>query len=493
MFILPLSGKISKRNPPYITIAIILLNTLIFFGFESGDSNRYAQAMEYYFESGLARIEVEKYMEYTSPMRGEEGESSSQHAGNKDLSEEELMVYYYKMMEDDTFIIQLRSDQIVTPDDAGYSEWKKLREEYERLLSGVVFIKYGFTPAFVNIPSIIIHMFLHANFMHLLGNMIFLWLVGCVLELGSGRKIYIAIYFLGGLCSAGLFYLIYMNSTVPCIGASGAISGLMGAYTVLYGKRKIKVFYSLGFYFNYAKVPAIILLPVWVGNELLQLFFGGESNIAYVAHIGGLLSGAGLGYLERRFTNLVDEEAFDEDPKEKIPGLLEEALRLVATLDMDEARPLVKQILEIDPQHREALLLLFNIDKLNPKGERFQHTASRLLTHLSLDKEASKLLYDCYMEYFGISKPPRLPLTLFSRIAIIFTEHGYLKESEQILALLMRNKPGYEKIPHGILMLGRAYLKEGISEKGKKCLNIVCNKYPGTTESKMAKALLEKG
>ncbi|MGD9157988.1 MAG: rhomboid family intramembrane serine protease [Desulfobacteraceae bacterium] len=491
MFILPLSGKLSRRNPPYVTIGIILLNVMIFFIFQSGDGEKYAHAMDYYFKSGLAKIEVKKYLEYSALLAGDNN-ALSQNIEKSISDEKELDLHYQKMLGDDTFIIKLRSEQIIVTDDSIYPEWKKLRTEYDTLLSGVVFLRYGFTPAFINIPSVIVHMFLHGDFMHLLGNMIFLWLVGCVLELGCGRKMYTIIYLIGGLCSAGLFYLIYMNSTVPCIGASGAISGLIGAYTVLYGKRKIKAFYSLGFYFNYALVPAIILLPVWVGNELFQLLFGGISNVAYVAHIGGLLSGAGLGYLDLKFTDTVNDKVFDEDPRDKIPGILEEALQLVGTLDMDKARPLVEQILEIDPQNREALILLFNIDKYNPGRDRFQLTSNRLLTHLSSDKAAFDLLYKYYSEYCSISKPPRLNLSLLSGIASVFAVHQYLKESEQIMALLIRNKPGYEKIPHGILLLGRAYLKQGISDKAKKCLEIICKKYPGSVESKTAKILLEK-
>lgn len=491
MFILPLSGKLSRRNPPYITLGIILLNVFVFFVFQSGDNKKYAEAVDYYFKSGLAQIEVDKYLEY-SPSSAEDIKILSQNPEKKISDEEKLYLHYEKMMGDDTYIIKLKNEQIITPDDKVYTEWKKLRTEYDVRLSRVVFIKYGFTPAYINIPSVIVHMFLHGDFMHLLGNMIFLWLVGCVLELGCGRKIYTIIYFIGGLCSAGLFYLIYMNSTGPCIGASGAISGLIGAYTVLYGKRKIKVFYSLGFYFNYASVPAIILFPVWVGNELFQLLFGGVSNVAYVAHIGGLLSGGGLGYLVLRFTDTVNNDVFDEDPKDKIPGILEEALQLIASLDLDKARPLIEQILEIDPHNREALVQLFNVDKYSPGEERFHQTSNRLLTHLSRDKTAFDLLNSYYKEYCSISKPPRLSLSFLSRIASIFAEHQYLKESEQIMALLMRSRPGYEKIPHGILVLGRAYLKQGISEKAKKCLEIICKKYPGSSESKIAKTLLEK-
>jgi membrane associated rhomboid family serine protease len=78
-------------------------------------------------------------------------------------------------------------------------------------------------------------MFLHGSAGQLFGNMIFLWIVGCMLEMGLGRLLYTGLYISGGLIAAGGFWLIYMNSKIPVVGASGAIAGLMGAFAVLLG------------------------------------------------------------------------------------------------------------------------------------------------------------------------------------------------------------------------------------------------------------------
>ena len=99
-------------------------------------------------------------------------------------------------------------------------------------------------------------------------------------EMGCGRLMFAATYLVTGFCASGLFWAIYPNSVIPLVGASGSIAGLMGAFAVLYGRKQVKIFYSLGFYFNYRTVPAIILLPFWVGQEFYQLFFGGMSNVA---------------------------------------------------------------------------------------------------------------------------------------------------------------------------------------------------------------------
>ena len=490
MLIIPLTGKLSKHDPPFITMGIILINCFVFFVLQSGDNERYHKAMEFYFDSGLAKIEVSEYRAYLETTGKDELDAPN--LNKKNLDKNTVQRLYAKMQEDEVFLTELRSGTIITPEDETYETWQNLRTEFEALLSELVSMRYGFIPASRNYLSALTYMFIHGSFMHLLGNMVFLWLVGCVLELGLGRALYVSLYLLTGILSVCVYALAYLDSTVPLVGASGAISGLIGAYTVTYGKQKIKVFYSLGFYFNYAQVPAIALLPIWIGNEVVQLFFGSYRHVAYMAHIGGLTSGAVLGYLNMRLLGQVDRKVFEQDPRQRITGLLEEALQRIARLEMNAARPLLEQVLEIDPANREAITHLFNIEKLSPQDKAFHQTAARLLRHLSHDPSAHETLYKTYKEYCRVSKPPRLSLDLLSHVASVFTMHGHLSEAESILAVLLRNRPGLQDIPTGILNLARAYLKEGIPDKGKRCLKIICQKYPGSAESQIARRLLQE-
>ncbi len=263
MLIIPLTNNISKNNPPLITIIIIAINCFIFFFIQSGDSKHHHEAMQFYLDSGLGSIEVSRYLDY---MGINKNKKILDQSGRNEVSESTVSRYYSKMITDTTFMHKLLTDQIITADEEIYVEWRALRDEFAYMLSKVTSMKYGYIPSSPRYLNAITYMFLHGGVMHLVGNMVFLWLVGCVLELGCGRVFYAGLYLLTGVASVGLYQLIYMDSVVPLIGASGAISGLMGAYTLLYGKRKIKIFYSLGVYFNYTKIYAIVLLPVVVGG-----------------------------------------------------------------------------------------------------------------------------------------------------------------------------------------------------------------------------------
>ena len=163
------------------------------------------------------------------------------------FDEETLVQNYLAMQRDEFFQQKLKNDEIIRPADQIYTEWKDLKTEFEVKRSQLASLRYGFIPDQKSLLTSFTYMFMHGSTGHLLGNMIFLWIVGCMLEMGLGRLQYAVLYILGGLCAVWLFWLIYMNSTIPLVGASGSIAGLMGAFAVLFGKKRVKIFYSLGF------------------------------------------------------------------------------------------------------------------------------------------------------------------------------------------------------------------------------------------------------
>lgn len=487
MVIIPLTAKLSWRNPPVATIVLISINCFIYFCFQIDDNRLYYQASKFYSET-LAGIELPRYIEYLKEKKGEKLPFIDYH----DRKDKQFVVLLSRMEKDGAFQKKLLDKEIITPSDPEYFRWIEARTIYKSKLSRVFFVKYGFIPSERNLLTAVTHMFLHGGVMHLVGNMVFLWLVGCVLELGCGRITYLAGYLITGLVAVGLFFTCYQNSPVPLVGASGAISGLMGAYTVLYGKRKIRVFYSLGFYFNYAKVRAILILPLWIGNELFQLSFGGDSQIAYMAHVGGLLGGALLAYLNLKLVGHINHEAFQEDHTEEIASGLEEALQRIGKLDLEGARTLLEQVLRMDPKNLSAHTHLFNIDKLAPEKDRFHSTSERLLLLLGNDGTRCEALYDTYAEYCALAKEPQLSPELCARLASVLSTGGYPEKAEKIWSFLLRKYPKSQELPTGILNLSQAYFKKGVTDKRKKCLEIVCKLYPSSPESKIATRLLRE-
>jgi membrane associated rhomboid family serine protease len=169
-------------------------------------------------------------------------------------------------------------------------------------LPRVVF-EFGLVPAFFSWPDVLSSMFLHAGWLHFLGNMLYLWIFGDNVEdrLGHGR--YLAFYIFCGAAAALGHVAFNPYSTTPTIGASGAVSGVMGAYFVLYPRSRILTAVFLIVFLDLVEVPAIFFLGIWF---LMQLFSGvgslgahAEGGVALWAHVIGFVVGAAGGWLWR--------------------------------------------------------------------------------------------------------------------------------------------------------------------------------------------------
>lgn len=146
------------------------------------------------------------------------------------------------------------------------------------------------------ISHVLTSMFLHGSWMHLLGNMWFLWLFGNNVEDSMGRLRFVAFYLLSGLAAAVGQIVSSPNSVIPMVGASGAISGVMGAYLILYPRVKVYVLVPIFIFFTSIALPAWMMLGYWF---LIQLVSGLLSSndvggVAVWAHVGGFIAGIAL-------------------------------------------------------------------------------------------------------------------------------------------------------------------------------------------------------
>jgi len=151
--------------------------------------------------------------------------------------------------------------------------------------------------------SVLTSMFLHGGFMHLIGNMLYLWIFGDNLEDRFGHLRYLVFYLLSGWVATLAHAYLEPTSTMPAIGASGAISGVLGAYLVLFPRARVLTLIPLGFYTRLAEMPALLVLGFWF---VLQLFSGMAAltargaqagGVAWWAHIGGFVAGMVLSYV----------------------------------------------------------------------------------------------------------------------------------------------------------------------------------------------------
>lgn len=151
----------------------------------------------------------------------------------------------------------------------------------------------GFITDGQNMHTILTSMFLHGGWLHLAGNMLFLWIFGDNLEDSFGHIPFLVFYLLCGVAADLAHIASDPNSYIPTVGASGAIAGVMGGYLLLFPKARVDVIFFIFVFFKHFTIPAWIVLMVWLG---LQIFSGigvdtSEGGVAYWAHIGGFAAG----------------------------------------------------------------------------------------------------------------------------------------------------------------------------------------------------------
>ncbi len=169
------------------------------------------------------------------------------------------------------------------------------------LIGGDDFINaYSMVPADIvsgqHVYTVFTSMFMHAGWEHIIGNMVFLWAFGPEVEDAMGGARFLMFYLLGGFASSAAEIAMDPSSTIPSLGASGAIAAVMGAFVITYPRDQIKSLLVIGWFVRVTLVPALIFIGLWFVAQLFSevgTIAGAQSDgVAYAAHIGGLIFGA---------------------------------------------------------------------------------------------------------------------------------------------------------------------------------------------------------
>jgi membrane associated rhomboid family serine protease len=246
------------------------------------------------------------------------------------------------------------------------SEQQALDEMVDRALRGFrrhPLLRWGLTPAAISPLTLLTHMFLHAGWLHLLGNLLILYLAGPFIEDVWGRPVFAGFYVISGLVAALAFIAVNPDSTVPMIGASGAIAGVMGAFLIRYRTTRIRFFYMVGFFIRGTfSAAAWIMLPLWFGQQLfMALMTGGGGSgegVAYWAHVGGFAVGVAAATLVEKFE--VEQRWIAPQIEGKISETLvsneavERALEAQAAGDAERAFEMLAEELRRAPHNHDA-------------------------------------------------------------------------------------------------------------------------------------------
>jgi membrane associated rhomboid family serine protease len=199
--------------------------------------------------------------------------------------------------------------------------WEVIRTNFfgNELMVNEIFFTYGTVPDLVfqgDFFGLVSSMFLHGGIAHIIGNMVFLYIFGDNIEDRFGHFKYLILYLFWGI-AAGIIHSLYAVSVgggeIPAVGASGAISGVLGAYLVLFPRAKIFTIIT-AFFITTVRIPALAYIPIWFILQVVFSILNPEGGVAYLAHIGGFVVGAAVSYLSKSFFPSIFQGHIDAGP-----------------------------------------------------------------------------------------------------------------------------------------------------------------------------------
>lgn len=408
MLIVPAEHPLDWKKPPQVTLLLILLNCLIFFFYQGGDPARQAHAVEVYLQQDLLGRERPLFVE--SFVRREKLDDLQKHAVDS-MRRQDLA---WLILQDLEFGHELRGLPAYQQDPA----WQAARAQAEAARDQLSSLRFGFIPAHFTVQGLVGSMFLHGDFWHLFGNMVFLFLFGFALEVALGRAVYLGLYLLAGLCS-GLLWWALDPVWVTGIGASGAISGLMGMYIGVYGLKRIRFFYWLGPLIGYFSAPALWILPLWMGKELFGLLRAAD-HVNYYAHLGGLASGFLLVWLPRQFGRIKVDEAYlaKEDPDAPFKRELASLDALIGRFALDQAAARGVELLARHPGRPLLIERLYGVARSRQDGVLYSALLKQLFALPATEGAAlvRRVADDSGSEEHRLLRHPQVQLHLLQKL-----------------------------------------------------------------------------
>jgi membrane associated rhomboid family serine protease len=338
------------------------------------------------------------------------------------------------------------------------SEMNLLCTQFRQAKADSITEKYAFVPAHPTATSYLTANFLHGGWLHIIGNLWFLWLAGFVLEDFWGRPLYLAFYLLAG--AAAMQFDAWMNpgSLVPTLGASGAVAALMGAFLVRFPKMRIEMLWFAIVRFRF-KAPAYWLLPAWLFMEVFYgSVFGQSTGVAHWAHVGGFAFGA-LGALGLRFSGL----------EQKANRQIEATLTLTTDHEIQEASSLIDQghllpattiLTEYLSRKSDSVdacnLLLYVYRQTNDESARAEILAKLCAIHLKASEE--QLAWKAYEEFLKIGSQP-LPVNVWLDICRAAEKLQYLERALSEYENLARTYAAERQSVTALIACGRLCLK----------------------------------
>jgi len=397
MIVVPTEKQFDWRHAPIVLFVIVLLNVLVYFVYQTGDSEKYVTSIGSYLDAGYLEKEWPIFQNYLR----EQGENETLSAliQQYDTGDETLVAMQILRRQDFFSYLRARADSNFQQ--PFLSEWENSRPTIQTAFNSVSTIAHGLTASDFKLSALLTYQFLHGGVMHLLGNMFFLVFCGFAVEAAIGHWRFLLFYLLSGFAAGMAQVMADWQSAVPLVGASGAISGVMAMYLMIFRLKKIEFFYWIFFFVGYFRAPALVILPFYIGKEIYSFYSATDSNVAFLAHTGGFVAGAvlmGLSLLVDKKT--INQEYIEQDQSavEDERQALADIYRALERYRFAQAYTLVNDTIKTYGETFELAMIRYNLLKIT-KGKGFAQSILRLwqMQHLEpVELERLESIWEAY-------------------------------------------------------------------------------------------------
>ncbi len=373
MVIIPTEKRFDWNYAPVILFAIVLINILIFFFYQSGDNEKYEKAFYSYQTNDFLKIEWPFFKKYLSEKGEQKSLKEFEHLFDENMHGDLSFQIILRLDFYDYLLSQKELQTYLTSNDIG--DWHITREQIHKDIQSTSTSAFGLTPSDTKILNLLSHQFLHGDIMHLLGNMFFLIICGFAVEAAIGRWRFLAFYLVSGVAGGLLHIAFNLKEVAPLVGASGAISGIMAMYLGLFRLKKIEFFYWFFIFVGYFKAPALFILFFYIGKEVVQFLSDSGSNVAFMAHAGGFVSGSLLiaacyFFIPKVFNKTYIEEDQSIDPiQEKLSTIYE----FIAKYQFDAAEKALARAIAETGKSFDFSVLQYNLAKIKNNNSHVQY------------------------------------------------------------------------------------------------------------------------
>jgi membrane associated rhomboid family serine protease len=450
MIIVPTEKRFDWKHTPIVLIFIVFLNLFVFYIYQSADNQKTYGAIGGYASMELLPKEWPAYIDYLTLKE------------DRSLIKEAKILYVQEQYEqlianiimDNEFYQYMEKNAYQYFSTFELESWQIVRKSIHEQVNSVSYIRFGLIPAELEVHTLFTSQFLHGSTMHLMGNLFFLIVCGFAVEAALGHGVFLLFYLLTGIAGALLHTVFDLSSTIPTIGASGAISGVMAMYLGIFRLKKIEFFYWFFVFVGYFRAPALFILPLYIGKEIFSFYTDSDSNVAFMDHAGGFAMGAMLIAAALYFKPEIINDEYIEDDQEQDP-LQEDLAKIymsIENLEFETALRHCNNAIDIHEVNLQLVSLRYNLTKLSKSDEHSKNTLA-LLTLKTKNNFELRKLENVYLEStkdgFILDNAGTL------RLALRFTNLADLSTAEKIFNSFSTRENPPEKM--GILASKLSY------------------------------------